>query len=94
MSGISHETQADVVLTTGQVAKFCKVAPRTVAKWIDQGLLKGYRIPGSQDRRVPKDNLVRFCQEHGIPMSWLNANDPCLRAPLHTLPTEAMSWVP
>ena len=42
------------VFTTGQVAKICKVAPRTVSKWFDSGRLKGYRIPGSQDRRIPR----------------------------------------
>src|SRR5262249_61528897 len=35
------------VFTTGQVAKICKVAPRTVSKWFDSGRLRGYRIPGS-----------------------------------------------
>jgi hypothetical protein len=34
------------VLTTGDVAKICNVAPRTVSKWFDSGQLKGYRIPG------------------------------------------------
>src|SRR5947207_1217774 len=42
------------VFTTGQVAKICKVAPRTVSKWFDSGRLRGYRIPGSQDRRIPQ----------------------------------------
>ena len=41
------------VLTTGEVAKICKVAPRTVTKWFDSGQLRGYRIPGSKDRRIP-----------------------------------------
>ncbi len=30
------------VFTTGQVAKICKVAPRTVSKWFDSGRLRGY----------------------------------------------------
>ena len=30
------------VLTTGDVARICSVAPRTVSKWFDMGLLKGY----------------------------------------------------
>jgi len=34
------------VLTTGDVAKICHVAPRTVSKWFDNGQLRGYRIPG------------------------------------------------
>jgi len=56
------------VFTTGQVAKICKVAPRTVNKWFDSGRLKGYRIPGSQDRRIPRDYLIKFLKEHGMPL--------------------------
>jgi len=60
------------VLTTGEVAKICNVAPRTVSKWFDSGQLKGYRIPGSKDRRIPLNQLVRFMKEHGIPLDGLN----------------------
>ena len=56
------------VFTTGQVAKICKVAPRTVSKWFDSGRLRGYRIPGSQDRRIPREHLIRFLKEHGMPL--------------------------
>lgn len=59
------------VFTTGQVAKICKVAPRTVSKWFDSGKLRGYRIPGSQDRRIPRDHLIRFLKEHGMPLGEL-----------------------
>ncbi len=59
------------VFTTGQVAKICKVAPRTVSKWFDSGRLRGYRIPGSQDRRIPREYLVRFLKEHGMPLGEL-----------------------
>ena len=55
------------IFTTGQVAKICKVAPRTVSKWFDSGRLRGYRIPGSQDRRIPREHLIRFLKEHGMP---------------------------
>lgn len=60
------------VLTTGQVAKICNVAPRTVSKWFDSGQLRGYRIPGSKDRRIPLDQLVRFMQAHGMPLNGLD----------------------
>ena len=56
------------VLTTGQVAKICQVAPRTVSKWFDSGQLLGYRVPGSKDRRIPVDDLARFMRAHGIPL--------------------------
>ncbi len=59
------------VLTTGQVAKICNVAPRTVSKWFDNGQLRGYRIPGSKDRRIPLQQLIRFMKLHGIPLNGL-----------------------
>jgi excisionase family DNA binding protein len=59
------------VMTTGEVARICNVAPRTVSKWFDAGQLRGYRIPGSKDRRIPVTALVRFMKEHNIPMDGL-----------------------
>jgi len=55
------------VLTTGDVANICNVAPRMVSIWVDNGLLNGYRIPGSRDRRIPIPELVRFMKTHNIP---------------------------
>lgn len=69
-----HETKPDVYAivgtnpnyTTGQVAKLCKVAPRQVSKWFDSGRLKGFRIPGSQDRRIPHEYLLRFLKSNNM----------------------------
>lgn len=63
------------VLTTGEVAKVCNVAPRTVSKWFDSGQLKGYRIPGSKDRRIPMGSLLQFMKDHGIPMDGVMAGN-------------------
>jgi excisionase family DNA binding protein len=60
------------VLTTGEVARLCGVAPRTVTKWFDTGQLRGFKIPGSRDRRIPRDSLVRFMKTHGIPLRGLD----------------------
>lgn len=65
-------TEKDV-LTTGEVAKICNVAPRTVSKWFDSGQLKGYRIPGSKDRRIPVSELYRFMKAHNIPMEGITS---------------------
>jgi hypothetical protein len=54
---------------TGKIAQIFKVAPRTVAKWIDTGILHGTRIPGSKHRRVSFEELVRFAKEYDLPMS-------------------------
>ena len=59
------------VLTTGDVARICNVAPRTVSKWFDTGQLKGYRIPGSKDRRIPLSELLRFMKANNMPTETL-----------------------
>jgi excisionase family DNA binding protein len=61
------------ILTTGEVAKVCNVAPRTVSKWFDSGQLRGYRIPGSKDRRIPLNSLIRFMKTHNIPLDGLQS---------------------
>ena len=61
------------ILTTGEVAKICNVAPRTVSKWFDAGQLRGYRIPGSKDRRIPLNSLIRFMKAHNIPLDGLQS---------------------
>ncbi len=66
---LSHEK----IFTTGQVATICHVAPRTVTKWFDSGKLKGYRIPGSRDRRIPANELYRFMKSNHMPTMDLDA---------------------
>ncbi|MEA2708347.1 MAG: hypothetical protein QOF78_948 [Phycisphaerales bacterium] len=68
---MSATTKVKDVLTTGEVAKICSVAPRTVSKWFDSGALHGYRIPGSKDRRIPLNQLIRFMKQHGMPLNGL-----------------------
>ena len=67
-----HTAQQKEVLTTGEVATICHVAPRTVSKWFDTGKLRGYRIPGSRDRRIPLEHLIAFMRAHGIPLNGLD----------------------
>lgn len=72
---MSQETDKEV-LTTGEVARICHVAPRTVSKWFDSGKLQGYRIPGSRDRRIPRRQLLAFMRAYGIPTDGLE-DDRC-----------------
>lgn len=57
------------VLTTGDVAKLCHVTIRTVIKWFEKGHLKGYKIPGSRDRRFARSDVLQFMRDHGIPLT-------------------------
>src|SRR5213079_1720911 len=71
MSTNTSNAKVKDVLTTGEVAKICSVAPLTVSKWFDSGALHGYRIPGSKDRRIPLNQLIRFMKQHGMPLNGL-----------------------
>lgn len=61
------------VLTTGQVAEICHVAPKTVGSWVDNGHLRGYRMPGDLRRRILVTSLRKFMLANGMPSEWLDA---------------------
>lgn len=55
------------VYTTGKAAKLLRMSPRSVCKLIDQGHLRGYRIPGSLDRRTTRQWIEEFLAKNGMP---------------------------
>lgn len=73
---IRDATQADpddppaslrrAVYTTGQVARICRVAPRTVSQWCDRGRLKHHRLPDGTDRRIIHRDLIEFLNVYGM----------------------------
>ena len=54
------------IYTVGEVAKICRVDPRTVSSWIDSGRLAGFRI--NTHRRVPEEVLIKFMENNQIPI--------------------------
>ncbi len=61
------------VFTTGEAAKICKVSQQTIIRCFDSGQLRGFRVPGSRFRRIPRDILFRFMKENGIPTDALES---------------------
>ena len=55
------------VYTTGEAARVCKVSQQTIIRCFDNGQLKGFRVPGSKFRRIPREELFRFMRDNGIP---------------------------
>jgi two-component system, OmpR family, response regulator RpaA len=66
-------TTMKTVFTTGEAAKICKVSQQTIIRCFDSGQLKGFRVPGSRFRRIPRDALYRFMKENGIPTDALES---------------------
>ena len=60
------------VFTTGEAADICKVSQQTIIRCFDSGRLRGFRVPGSRFRRIPRDALIAFMRDNSIPPDALN----------------------
>jgi excisionase family DNA binding protein len=60
------------VYSTGEAAKICRVSQQTIIRCFDAGKLQGFYVPGSRFRRIPRDALVKFMKDNGIPISNLD----------------------
>jgi excisionase family DNA binding protein len=60
------------VFTTGEAADICKVSQQTIIRCFDSGRLRGFRVPGSRFRRIPREALIAFMKDNGIPIDALD----------------------
>jgi two-component system, OmpR family, response regulator len=60
------------VFTTGEVAEICNVSQQTIIRCFDNGRLRGFRVPGSKFRRIPREALIQFMKENDIPLDQLD----------------------
>jgi excisionase family DNA binding protein len=67
------EGRMKTVFTTGEAAKICKVSQQTIIRCFDNGQLKGFRVPGSRFRRIPREALYKFMKDNGIPTDALES---------------------
>ena len=67
------EERMKTVFTTGEAAKICKVSQQTIIRCFDNGQLKGFRVPGSRFRRIPREALYKFMKDNGIPTDALES---------------------
>jgi len=55
--------------TTTEAARLCGLSHMTVIRRFDCGDLRGFRVPGSKFRRIPRKSLIEFASRHGIPLA-------------------------
>ncbi len=67
------DVRMKTVFTTGEAAKICKVSQQTIIRCFDNGQLKGFRVPGSRFRRIPREALYKFMKDNGIPTDALES---------------------
>jgi len=70
MAMLRHKT----VFTTGEAADICGLSQQTIIRCFDSGQLGGFRVPGSKFRRIPREKLIQFMTEHGIPLDALESD--------------------
>ena len=56
------------LFTTGEAADLCNLSQQTIIRCFDSGRLRGFRIPGSKFRKIPRDSLLKFMKENSIPI--------------------------
>lgn len=58
--------------TTGEVAKICKIATKTVVNYCESGKIRFEQSPITNYRRIPRHELIRFITQFNIPVSQLS----------------------
>ncbi len=61
------------LFTTGEAAEVCRVSQQTIIRCFDSGRLRGFRVPGSKFRRIPRANLIKFMRDNSIPLDNLDS---------------------
>lgn len=53
-------------LTRGEVAKYLRIHPKTVERWLKSGTLKGYKLGagGTSLWRIPKIEVNKFLEKN------------------------------
>ncbi len=69
----TNELRDKQVFTTGEAAEICQVSQQTIIRCFDAGRLRGFRVPGSRFRRIPRDDLIRFMRDNNIPVDRLES---------------------
>ena len=59
------------VYTTGEAADISRLSQQTIIRCFDTGQLSGFRVPGSKFRRIPREALIAFMKDNGIPLDGL-----------------------
>lgn len=57
------------MMTTGEIGRYCGVHLRTVLRWIEQGRLKAFKLPGTRgDNRIPLSEFLAFLKSNNMPL--------------------------
>ena len=55
-------------LTTGEIASMLGISTRTVMRYLNEGIIKGHKLPGRGNNRVHKTDFIQFCEAYDLPV--------------------------
>jgi len=67
---LSEKPASARYLKTSEVARLCGVTSNTVRKWVIDGSLKTFRMPGGCQLRFHREDVLEFMRRTGFLRSW------------------------
>ena len=61
------------ILGSGEASRILGISQRLMCKWIDEGRISAWRIPGSSHRRLRRETVIEFAKANRMGE---HANDP------------------
>jgi len=62
------------VFSTAEAARICGLSTMTIIRRFDAGMIRGYRLPGSKFRRIPREALVEFGKKYSLALDFSNGS--------------------
>ena len=58
VNAMTNDNQDSEMLTVGEVSELLHLHPNTIRRWVDEGLIKAYRIGSRRDRRFKREDIA------------------------------------
>ena len=62
------------VFSTAEAARICGLSTMTIIRRFDAGMIKGYLLPGSKFRRIPRAALIEFARKYSLALDFSNGS--------------------
>ncbi len=79
-------------LTTFDIARICYISGETAKRWVEQGIIKGYRVGTGRHWRVLPRDLALFLKDKNIPVPDSKETGIDFRALLETETSATFCW--
>jgi excisionase family DNA binding protein len=65
VNAMINDNQDREMLTIGEVSQLLHIHPNTIRRWVDEGVVRAYRIGPRRDRRFKREDIAAIIFEEG-----------------------------